>query len=314
MKNKTTIHIGLHKTGTTFLQHKIFPKFDECIYLTRPYTQHNHIFNQLQYADDSLFDIENAINFYSQFDNKTLLISDESLTGKPLYFSYINRSIIAQRIKAIFDNPNIVLFIRGQAKILESEYNTYINGWHGQKTAEELFWYPIKDFTFEEYLENNNQYNIETLYYNTNGEFIHYDSFKYLELINLYKSLFENVYIFLFENFITEPQNVVKQIEDIVEEKILGLETIDFNNKVNASVNQLSLEQVRFKNKLDLFPINNTLKSFLLTFFKVRANKNSSNKEFYHRMAKKYYRNNNAEVVKKYPEIGLQNYPKQYFL
>lgn len=50
------IHVGLHKTGSTFLQNKVFPNLEETTYIGRPYTQQNMAFNKLQYADSSLYD------------------------------------------------------------------------------------------------------------------------------------------------------------------------------------------------------------------------------------------------------------------
>ena len=62
MNKKHYIHIGLHKTGTTFLQNRIFSLFTNLIFLTRPYTQQNNAFNKLQYADDSLYDGDEVQN------------------------------------------------------------------------------------------------------------------------------------------------------------------------------------------------------------------------------------------------------------
>jgi len=96
------LHVGLHKTASTFFQECVWPQLKTYTQLTRPYTQHNHAFNQLQYADDSLYDKELVIKELDKINAQNLLISDASLTGKPVIFSYINRSLIAKRLKEIF--------------------------------------------------------------------------------------------------------------------------------------------------------------------------------------------------------------------
>ena len=57
---KKFIHVGLHKTATTYLQNYIFNNIENFELVTRPYTQHNKAFNMMQYADDTMYN-ENLV-------------------------------------------------------------------------------------------------------------------------------------------------------------------------------------------------------------------------------------------------------------
>lgn len=91
---KVYIHIGLHKTGSTFLQNKVFPRLKETTYIGRPYTQQSIAFNKLQYADTSLYKEEETIQEINQENenHEKILISDEMFSGLP-FNNYINRTL-----------------------------------------------------------------------------------------------------------------------------------------------------------------------------------------------------------------------------
>ena len=105
------LHVGLHKTGTNYFQKRIWSQLKTYSILTRPFTVQNHAFSMLQYADDSMYDKELVINELGKIEAENLLISDPLLTGKSITFSYINRSIIAKRLKELFPEAKIILFI-----------------------------------------------------------------------------------------------------------------------------------------------------------------------------------------------------------
>lgn len=148
--SKQVIHVGLHKTATTFLQKKIFPSLDNYNLYTRPYTQHNHAFNQLQYADESLYNKKLVENEVEKFPTGNIILSDESFYGKPNLFSHINRTIIAKRLSELFPEATIIIFIRSQIKILLSYYNQYVKG-GGVADIKDYIWFPKSEYCFEQY-------------------------------------------------------------------------------------------------------------------------------------------------------------------
>ena len=127
MKDKKVfIHVGLPKTASTLLQEIVFPALKPVIYVSRPYTQENHAFNKLQYADDSLYaaeELRDEINNIIALEpGNKVLISDELLSGAPFY-NFINRGLIPKRFAEILPDAEVILFLRGQKDIIRSLYN-----------------------------------------------------------------------------------------------------------------------------------------------------------------------------------------------
>jgi len=98
---KIVIHLGLHRTGTTFLQKEVFEKMLDV----------NYIF------DDSLhrFEILNDIN----------LISNEGLSLS-MPHSYTHRLQVLKHIKKLFPDAKIIIGFREKKSWLKSCYYRYI--------------------------------------------------------------------------------------------------------------------------------------------------------------------------------------------
>ena len=134
---KIFIHVGLHKTASTYLQERIFPLFQNLTLVSRPYTQQNEAFNKLQYASDPLFSskqFSKELNLIQESDNnRKILISDENFSGLP-YYNFINRGIIAKRLSSLIPDAEIILFLRGQESLVRSHYNQAIKkGWFSNR-------------------------------------------------------------------------------------------------------------------------------------------------------------------------------------
>jgi hypothetical protein len=264
--SKTIIHIGLHKTATTYLQENVWPTLTDFTLLSRPFTQHNHAFNQLQYADDSLYDPELLTAILKQIPSQNLLLSDESFSGKPLSFSYLNRSMIANRLYQHFPNAEIILFLRDQKDIIKSHYNSYIKMPYGVKKIDDFIYKAKKDFSYSDYLKQPNKYEMSSLYYNTNDTFLHLDCFKYTCLIELYKKLFNKCHIFLYEDFKADQAAVIHRLEDIVEQRI---KPKGFEVK-NQSLSAISIERRRQANQLNYSITNRYMRKLIQGFMACR--------------------------------------------
>lgn len=310
------LHIGLHKTGTTFLQEKVFPLFKDITYLTRPYTQHNFAFNKLQYADDSLYCKEDILHELEKINSNRLLISDESFSGKPLNFSYINRSIIAKRLKEIFPDAKIMIFIRGQQELLFSHYSQYVSE-SGYKSIDQLLWYPSKDYSYDMFIKKENTYKPETLYYNTNEFHLHLDCFLYFELISLYKKLFKNVEVYLYEDFKQKPERVLQSMEAFFEQKVNLYAQIDFQQKVNQGLKPENIQMKRNQNRMRVLADYKLITVPLSMFYKLTSRKAYNfnfEKKYVEKIAQEFYKTNNRKVVHAYPEVGIDHYPDYYSL
>lgn len=103
------IHIGMHKTGITFLQGIIFPQF-KTVSLVRGWY--------------SLRKIMTNCNS----DKNKILISNEGLSGNPFGDSYeedFYRN--TKTIKILFGNPKIIVGFRQQHPFITSFYKQYLH-------------------------------------------------------------------------------------------------------------------------------------------------------------------------------------------
>lgn len=244
MKN-TVIHVGLHKTATTFLQYSVFPQATEYLYLTRPYTQLNHAFNRLQYADPTMFNLEDLRSEVEALNVESILLSDESFSGKPTYFSYINRTLIAERLSKIFPNAKILLVLRDQIDIMVSHYSSYIKMPYGTKQIEDLFWKPGADFSFKDGKKPKHEWEHDGIYYNTNELHIHMDCFQYHSLVQMYRSLFGSCEVLLYEDLRHSPNAFAKNIGNL-----LGINVeMERLKRENKSLSASELAKKRFSNR-----------------------------------------------------------------
>ena len=97
----------------------------------------------------SLYSHAETVEELKQINSERLLISDESFSGKPIGFGYINRSLIAERLAQVFPEAEIILFIRGQQNIILSQYNMWVKGYNaGDRAVNDFAWYPKKNYTY----------------------------------------------------------------------------------------------------------------------------------------------------------------------
>ena len=235
MKN-ITIHVGLHKTATTFLQTSVFPYVEDTTFVTRPYTQLNHAFNQLQYADDSLYDEASLKNEIAKIESDNIIFSDESFSGKPVIFSYVNRTLIAERLASIMPEANIILFIRDQRDIMISHYSSYVKMPYGTAFITDLFRKPDGDFQYNDYLSTAKPVNHNSIYYNTNDFHIHLDCFKYTPTVMLYQRLFKNVHVFTYEDLRHDLDGIIKRLSAICGKPINVASSASENKSLTGSM------------------------------------------------------------------------------
>lgn len=111
---KVTLHIGLHKTGTTFLQRSVFPALDVNV-------------------------VRRWEPVHSIWSGQHLLISDESLSGLPFsgdWLSGFKRKV--DTVYEFFGNPSIIIGFRRHASLVCSLYKQYLHE-GGTEGVEYLF-------------------------------------------------------------------------------------------------------------------------------------------------------------------------------
>ncbi len=123
------IHIGLHKTGTSFLQQSVFPRWPGIEYLGRPYDP-GLVFERIVHADDG----------------QTFLLSNEKFLLPALSPEYLDpevrprtiremREHCLRRLKQLFPDAGILIGLREPVRWVESVYNNYVI-WGGTKLPE----------------------------------------------------------------------------------------------------------------------------------------------------------------------------------
>ncbi|MFW6134894.1 MAG: sulfotransferase family protein [Elusimicrobiota bacterium] len=197
METKLFIHVGLMRTGTTFLQRRVFPKIKNINYNGKPRIENVQI-------------KEGMVN----------LISREGLSAGPGRRRVIEplkpkqRFIAADRLKAIFPDAKIIVGVRDKESWLQSFYRQQLKG-GGWMSWEEFMNYCDGWLDFDKY-------------------------------INYLKKLFDDVYVYRFEDLKANPESVVKGICDF-----MGVEMPDCDlNPRNASYTDYQLKTMTGFNKL----------------------------------------------------------------
>jgi len=136
------IHIGLPKTGTTYLQKYVFPKIKGVNYLS-----------PLQIA------MPNYI-LSVEVDDRPLLISDEYLSTNYFVDSkghmHGSRYTIAENLKKIFPDASIIIVLREKEQWLKSFYLQYLKSVYRTPISFEKFKKGLKEngtLDFEKYIE-----------------------------------------------------------------------------------------------------------------------------------------------------------------
>jgi hypothetical protein len=211
------IHIGYHKTGTSWLQKEFFEN---------PITGINSI---AKYVDRAkwvteftkpfyLYDEKNLKEYINQSfqKNKVNVFSLERLSGYPSTGGFDSLEN-AKRIKSLFPDAKILIVVREQKSMIRSHYMEYLKS-NGAEKLEELM-------TPERfYLIRNPIFQLEFFNYN--------------HLIKVYDQLFskDDVLVLPYELLKTESTSFIKSIIDFLEKEHLGdvIGQLPFSKKVNT--------------------------------------------------------------------------------
>ncbi len=140
INNPMFFHIGYHRTGTTFLQKTILPKFNQQAVLSEPESFPQSIL-QFLHGDLDQAGIKNAMQqFQDEAVNadKPVIVSAEGLHGS-IYHDDLD---MADRIHNVFPNSRILICIRSQYSMIPSQYQ-YLHvksggSWSYQKYVNKL--------------------------------------------------------------------------------------------------------------------------------------------------------------------------------
>ena len=284
---KNLFHIGYHKTATTWFQKKFYPLLKN--------------YNQVDRSKIRDFFYENKYQDFSSKKNQ--IFCDEELSGNihnGAYLGLLSENIATKISK--FENPKVIIFIRNQYDIIVSSYLQYIK--------------EGGNYSFSRYIEHKefDRSNRSSLF-----SFKHFD---YKNLIHKYQSLIgkENVYIYLFEDFITDQELFISSfIKDHNLE--IDLNKVDFEKNNNSYsyvslffariINSFSRKNVLYKYYIIHLPFVYEYAREILRRIKIFPVRSSSflNDEF-RQIINKKYSDSNKSIAKEYNlDLDKYNYP-----
>ncbi|WP_179315796.1 sulfotransferase domain-containing protein [Winogradskyella undariae] len=163
------IHIGYHKTGTSWLQNKFFENPISGINSVAKYKDRPRWVTEV-IKPFYLYDEAKVLEYFegSYNPDKLNVFSLERLAGYPSTGGYDSLEI-AQRLKSLFPNAKILIVVREQFSMIKSHYIEYLKA-NGTAKLEELL--TPKRF----YLIRNPIFQLKY--------------FDYIDLINVYDKLF----------------------------------------------------------------------------------------------------------------------------
>jgi hypothetical protein len=225
------IHIGLHKTGTTWLQKNVlgssrfgFGHWNRELFERRKYQD-----VWKDYPPD--FDAEKLREHFA--DRLTTpagvqpVLSSEKFSGNPLFGGY-DRYDIAHRLAKIFPEARVLICIREQRSIIRSSYIQFINA--GGLIG------------LDEYISGKE----------TRGPSFRLDHFRYDVLLELYRSLFgaENVLVLAYEELRRDPLNYVNRLLAFCKLRQIETLPVDVLDVVHKSASPTAIS---IRRRLNLF-------------------------------------------------------------
>jgi hypothetical protein len=196
--NKYFLHIGLHKTGTKFFQHKVFPNLPKDKFIYNPPKLMQLIADLIKAKDVDLSIVLDAIEIEKQAledaSNKKIVISREIMSGD-LFSFYTDHERTHARIHKAFTDAHIICMLRYQVDWIISCYRESIHLHHYQ--------------TIEEFLSlrDSNDLFVKTRYVD----------FDLPSIIESLRRLFpaNQISFFFFEDFKDNKEEMVRNISEI---------------------------------------------------------------------------------------------------
>ncbi|WP_299119797.1 hypothetical protein [uncultured Winogradskyella sp.] len=264
---KIYIHLGIQKTGSTFLQKEFFSLYkDKTVYINRSSLAEFKTY--ILRTDDFAFQATKAREIFNSIVEKhkvcdRVVLSDEEFYGNP-FMGVLDRKRNIDRLVEVFgDALHVIIFIRNQQPLIDSLYKQYI------KTGGTA--------SFKNFISSNGYpliFNIDHLKYD-----------KYLNYVRL-KIGQRKLKILLFEEFVNDMQSTLQELDSFVNESVTKFDFSPINCKiVNPSLKGGNVPIMRFFNKFTKSPkepflflgiiFHKILRQFLLKskfeFFKKRS-------------------------------------------
>jgi hypothetical protein len=299
---KEIIHIGFSKTASSWFQEYFFPYIKNINFINSSIIKEK-IININSFNFDS-FEVR---EYFKNNSTKRILLSHENLIGPVVSggFNGIATKELGERIKSVFPEAEIMIFIRNQPDIIASAYLQEI--WEGST-------YNINSFLFH---KGRNLYNKMMMF--------SFTYFEYDKIIKYYSELFgeKKIHIFLYEDFLNNPSEFLANLSSVFDFDIdISLLKNDKNNT------RLRKGLIPFVKTANIFTKRNTIFKYYLMNFpywfwfsrklfyylnkcKIFGNSGSSvlvlGKKNYNYIFD-YYKNSNNKLYSNYGLTSIKNY------
>jgi hypothetical protein len=232
MNARPIVHIGYHKTATTWFQKAIWPSLESHDWITRKVTQQALLDPPGMHFDPA--EARRVLGLDGR--DKPVVLSEENLSG------YIHNGgmhgllgpEMARRIHAVLPDARIVVFVRNQPDVIRASYSQYVAGGGTYRLGKYLHTYervhgalkaPFKAPAFE------------------------WEHFEYDRLIGLYDAAFgrENVFVYPYE-WLKQPETLFARLEND-----LGIrfpEGITAKRGANVSHSEAGMNALRSANRM----------------------------------------------------------------
>jgi hypothetical protein len=253
------IHIGFHKTATTWFQNQVFSEHPQIQYLGKAYPDHPS-YRMSELKEKIISEPDTTFSPDDRKDELHHILDDHPLNGFRIHgMSYEGLSAgnnwfggrtfyVADRLKKVFDDfdVKILMGIREQRTMVESMYSEYVK-LGGSESLNRLLFSP---FTQADDL---------------------LDKLKYAPIIEYYQKIFgeDSVKVYLFERFKNEKMAVLEELCNFLQIKPPQLNEETVRKKSNARLSSVGLNAMRIANHFFYGPMNNlspvTIGSYLLS-------------------------------------------------
>ena len=235
---KLFLHIGLHKTGTTFLQKEVFTKIQDPEY----FEKNNFVYNPSDIIDVLYAQLKGKPGDHSttfeqirlKYESRSVLISSEGIGMHPFKLNHAQNFEI---ISNFIDDAEIILFLRYQPAWIESVYKQSIHG-RGEVV-------PIEKFL--NFTDGKFGASTDSSYRN-----IDVNKLSYFDIVQNYYQKFgkKNVHVLFYENFLRDGASFMGRLYSILELKCK--KEISHTRRVNRGYSNTSIKITKVLNKFGI--------------------------------------------------------------
>ena len=248
MQPQPLLHIGYHKTATTWLQKNLYPAISNADYLSRPLVR-DVFFNTTAWGFAA--DAAREQLLQGRHQDRRLIISEEDFCGYTEnggLLEALSRDL-ARRLQETFPQADVVIFIRNQLDMIRSSYLQYVRTGGTHSVRRYLNPYPVTDPYHRRWYKK---------------PLLTKDHFSYQHLIKHYQQLFgaDQVHVFCYEAFVADSRGFVRDFARRLQLDV-DIDRLSFARR-NESLGRLTLLLSRLlgpftrwhtSNRLVLLPI-----------------------------------------------------------